>query len=105
MAVTYVRDGETGQLMFRPLPTPTHAESADVARRTADRPEHRRAGPACRPGALGQRVRQAGRDRPAPEWPKLRGMSRPRRRASSGARQAAVFAGPAGAVLRKGPER
>ena len=35
----YVRDGATGQLTFRQLPTPTHAEIAQVARRTADRLE------------------------------------------------------------------
>ena len=35
----YVRDGATGQPTFRQLPTPTHAEIAQVARRTADRLE------------------------------------------------------------------
>ena len=35
----YVRQGEGGPLVFQPLPTPTRAEVADVARRTAERIE------------------------------------------------------------------
>jgi hypothetical protein len=35
----YVRDGTSGQLAFRQLPTPTHTEIAEVAHRTADRLE------------------------------------------------------------------
>ena len=35
----YVREREDGPLVFLPLPTPTSAEVADVARRTAERIE------------------------------------------------------------------
>src|SRR5690606_36975722 len=35
----YVREDPDGPLVFRALPTPTHAEVADVARRTARRIE------------------------------------------------------------------
>lgn len=36
----YVREAEDGPLVFHALPTPTRAEVADVARRTAERIEH-----------------------------------------------------------------
>jgi Putative transposase len=36
----YVREDDDGPLVFHALPTPTHAEVAEVARRTAERIEH-----------------------------------------------------------------
>ncbi len=36
----YIRRSSDGPLVFCTLPTPTHAEVADIARRTADRIEN-----------------------------------------------------------------